>query len=111
MTPPEDRIVLAVECGHCCQITPVSVYNDALYIVRCGNCGRTFAAAEALVHQYQTFAERIAQYDRLRRTLQAMRAAMTTALEQWGRKAGREALVQALNINIGQESATSQPGG
>ena len=93
----EDRIVLAVECGYCSLITAVPVYNGALHIARCGNCGRAFQAAKTLVSQYQASAERIVTYDTLLETLMKAKEAMALALEHWGRKAGKEALTRALS--------------
>ena len=39
MAQYEDRVILAIECGHCRQLTGLQIYNDALYIVCCGACG------------------------------------------------------------------------
>jgi hypothetical protein len=93
-----DRVVLAVECGACQQITAVPTYDGVLHIARCGSCGRAFQPVEELMDQYQTSAQRIAEYDVLRKALHEARQAMTTALAQWGRKAGKEALSEALSV-------------
>ncbi|GIX48087.1 MAG: hypothetical protein KatS3mg131_2298 [Candidatus Tectimicrobiota bacterium] len=106
MQAATDRVVLAVECGRCQQLTRVSGYGGALYLARCSGCGRPFPAAEALLRQYQEAAERLAGYAALEQALAQARAAMATALAQWGRKAGREALVQAL----GGDAAATLPG-
>jgi transcription elongation factor Elf1 len=92
-----DHIVLAIECGHCRQITGIQVYNGALYIVRCGVCGQVFPTAEELVRQYQVYSARIASHEVLCQALHEAREAMTSALEHWGRKAGKEVLSQALS--------------
>lgn len=99
MTFTEDRITLAVVCGSCNQITGVPVYDGALHIARCVSCGRPFDAPEVLAEQYRTRAERIATYDELSDALQQARNAMTSALEHWGRKAGKDALSQALDAS------------
>jgi hypothetical protein len=106
MALSEDRIVLAVECGYCSQITGVPVYNGTLRIARCGGCGKVFRTTEALVHQYQTYAERIEKYDSLLQALQEAREAIALALQHWGRKAGKEALSQALSVRstVGQDA-------
>ena len=82
MTLPEDRVVLAVECGACQQLTAVPTYDGAQQIARCGSCGGRFHAAETLMNQYQTSAERLAKYDTLMQALQEVQHAMTAALEQ-----------------------------
>jgi hypothetical protein len=99
MTLTGDRITLAVVCGSCSQITGVPVYNNSLHIARCVGCGRPFDAPEMLVQQYRTTAERISTYDELSDALQQARNAMTSALEHWGRKAGKDALSQALDVS------------
>ena len=96
MAMSKDRVVLAVECGACQQITPVPTYDGALRIARCGSCGRAFQPAGELLEQYHTSAQHIAEYDVLLKALHEARQAMTSALAHWGRKAGKEALSQAL---------------
>ena len=81
MAQGEDRIVLAIECGHCSQITGVQIYNGALRIVRCGMCGQIFHAADALVRQYQAYADHLARSEGLGRALQEAQEAMQFALE------------------------------
>lgn len=97
MEPSEDRVVLAIECGHCSQITGVQVRNGALYTVRCGVCGQDFPAAQELMRVYQMYAERLASYEILHQDLRRAQEAMTSALEHWGRKAGKEVLLQTLS--------------
>jgi hypothetical protein len=101
MAQGEDRIVLAIECGHCSQITGVQIYNGALRIVRCGMCGQIFHAADALVRQYQAYADHLARSEVLGRALQEAQEAMQFALEHWGRKAGKEQLSRALSTRHG----------
>ena len=96
MAQVEDRIVLAIECGQCRQITGVQVYRGALQIVRCGMCGQVFQAAGALVRQYQAYADHLARSEGLGQALQAAHEAMRFALEHWGHKAAKEQLSRAL---------------
>ena len=101
MVPYEDQIVLAVECGRCRQITRVPVYDDAHHIGRCGACGQVYRAVDTLVHQYQDYTAKIAAFEKLSQALGHARAAIATALAQWGRKAGKEALARALDVDDG----------
>jgi hypothetical protein len=93
----EGRIILAIECSHCLQITSMKVYNEALYIDRCGACGQTFRAADDLVYQYESYANRIAHHESLHQMFQEVLEAAKLALEHWGQKVGKEALVRVLH--------------
>jgi hypothetical protein len=97
MTRLEDRIILAIECGHCRQITGMRVYNNALLIDRCGSCGQDFPAVDDLVSQYESYAHRIEDHERLRQTLEKALEAMQMSLQYWGQGAGKEALLRVLH--------------
>jgi hypothetical protein len=92
----KDRIVLAIECGHCRQITGMKVYNKTLLIDRCGACGQNFPAVDDLLRQYALYSHRIEHHEPLRQTLEEARAAVQMALAHWGQQAGKEALTRVL---------------
>jgi uncharacterized Zn finger protein len=55
MALSEDRIVLAVECSRCQQLTSVPVYNGMRHIARCGACGHVYNAVEVLSSRTKVF--------------------------------------------------------